>query len=48
MVVRDRKLWFLVEVKKSDSQLSDVLGYFQAQTKATHAFQVVPDCQTTT
>lgn len=41
VVVRDRKPWFLVEVKKSDNKLSDALGYFQAQTKARHAFQVV-------
>ena len=41
LVVRDRKPWFLVEVKSSDGKLSDALGYFQAQTKAQHAFQVV-------
>lgn len=40
-VVRDRKPWFLVEVKNGDSKLSDALGYFQAQTGASHAFQVV-------
>ena len=38
LVVKDRKPWFLVEVKLS---LSPSLIHFQAQTKATHAFQVV-------
>jgi uncharacterized protein len=41
LVVRDRKPWFLVEVKLSDTKLSSSLAYFQAQTKAVHAFQVV-------
>jgi uncharacterized protein len=41
LVVRDRKPWFLVEVKLTDSNLSPSLAYFQAQTKAAHAFQVV-------
>lgn len=41
LVVRDRKPWFLVEVKLSDASLSPSLAYFQAQTKAPHAFQVV-------
>jgi len=41
LVVRDRKPWFLVEVKLSDTTLSPSLGYFQAQIKAKHAFQVV-------
>ena len=41
LVVRDRKPWFLVEVKLSDTKLSPSLAYFQAQTKAAHAFQVV-------
>lgn len=41
LVVRDRKPWFLVEVKLSGTALSPWLGYFQAQTKAAHAFQVV-------
>jgi len=39
--VRDRKPWFLVEVKLSDTTLSPSLAHFQAQTKAPHAFQVV-------
>ena len=43
VVVRDRKPWFLVEVKNGDRQLSDSLGYFQSQTHARHAFQVVLD-----
>ncbi len=41
LVVRDRKPWFLVEVKMSDKMLSPSLGYFQGQTNAQHAFQVV-------
>ncbi|HWW50182.1 MAG TPA: AAA family ATPase [Verrucomicrobiae bacterium] len=41
LVVRDRNPWFLVEVKLSDTALSSWLGYFQAQTKAEHAFQMV-------
>jgi hypothetical protein len=54
LVVRDRKPWFLVEAKLSDSHLSASLAYFQQQTKAPHAFQVVvnqpyepADCFTT-
>jgi len=43
LVVRDRKPWFLVEVKNSESKLSESLGYFQAQTKARHAFQLILD-----
>jgi len=43
LVVRDRKPWFLVEVKQSDRALSPALGHFQAQTDAAHAFQVVLD-----
>ena len=41
LVVRDRKPWFLVEVKTSDIHLSKGLAHFQSQTKATHAFQAV-------
>jgi len=41
LVVKDREPWFLVEVKMSDRTLSPWLGYFQGQTKAQHAFQVV-------
>ncbi|MGH8137988.1 MAG: ATP-binding protein [Steroidobacteraceae bacterium] len=42
LVVRDRKPWFLVEVGNGD-RLDDALGYFQARTRARHAFQVVLD-----
>lgn len=41
LVVRDRKPWFLVEVKNRETTLSDSLGYFQRATKAKHAFQAV-------
>lgn len=41
LVVRDRKPWFLVEVKTSDTRLSPSLSHFQGQTKAAHAFQAV-------
>ena len=41
LLVKDRKPWFLVEVKMSDKTLSPSLGYFQTQTNAQHAFQVV-------
>ena len=41
LVVRDRKPWFLAEVKLSDRNLSPSLLRFQGQTKAAHAFQVV-------
>ncbi len=40
LIVRDRKPWFLVEVKHSDDKLSDSLRYFQAQTQARHAFKL--------
>lgn len=41
LVVRDRKPWFLVEAKLSETVLSSSLAHFQAQTNASHAFQVV-------
>ena len=41
LVVRDRKPWFLVEVKFADTNRSHALAHFQAQTEASHAFQVV-------
>lgn len=41
LVVKDRKPWFLVEVKVSETSLSPALAHFQAQTKAAHAFQIV-------
>jgi predicted AAA+ superfamily ATPase len=43
LVVRDRKPWFLVEVKQSDVTLSPSLAHFQRATGAAHAFQVVLD-----
>ncbi len=41
LVVRDRKPWVLVEVKTRDTSISDSLRYFQAATRASHAFQAV-------
>jgi hypothetical protein len=41
LIVRDRKPWFLVEAKLSDTRLSASLGYYQRRTKVPHAFQVV-------
>ncbi len=43
VVVRDRKPWFLVEVKARRDNLSPTLKYYQDQIKAQHAFQVVLD-----
>ncbi len=43
VVVRDRKPWFLVEVKKSDTRLSPALAHFQDQLRAPHAFHAVLD-----
>lgn len=43
VVVRDRKPWFLVEVKHRDEGLSPALAHFQAQVRAPFAFQVVVD-----
>ncbi len=43
VIVRDRKPWVLVEVKKTDKNLGPSLAYFQGQTKAPFAFQVVLD-----
>ena len=43
LIVRDRKPWFLVEVKISETSPSPSLAYFQTQTKAAHAFHVVID-----
>ncbi len=40
-IVRDGAPWFLVEVKHRDTDLSPSLAYFQAATRAKHAFQVV-------
>ena len=41
MVIRDGKPWFLAEAKWSEEALSPALAYFQGQTRAMHAFQVV-------
>ncbi len=41
LVVRDRKPWFLVEAKHSDTSLSPALAFFQKQIAAPHAFQAV-------
>jgi uncharacterized protein len=41
VVVRDRKPWFLVEVKTNETRLSPALAHFQGQTAAPHAFQAV-------
>ena len=43
LIVRDRKPWVLIEAKLADTHLSPSLAYFQGQTKAPHAFQVVID-----
>ena len=43
LVVRDRKPWFLVEVKASKGAISPTLAHFQEQLGAPHAFQVVLD-----
>ena len=41
LVTKDDKPWFLVEVKTSGKGLSPSLYYFQQQTKAPYAFQVI-------
>jgi hypothetical protein len=41
IVIRDRKPWFLAEVKTSDNTLSPTLTYYQEQLKVPFAFQVV-------
>lgn len=43
LVARDGKPWFLVEVKQHDESISPALIYFQQQTAAPFAFQVVLD-----
>jgi predicted AAA+ superfamily ATPase len=43
VLIRDRKPWFLVEVKASRDRLSPDLAHFQAQLRAPHAFQTVLD-----
>lgn len=41
VVVRDRKPWFLIEVKHSETKLSPTLAYYQNQLKTPQAFQAV-------
>jgi predicted AAA+ superfamily ATPase len=41
LVVKNRKPWFLVEVKMTETSLSPSLAHFQAQISAAHAFQLV-------
>jgi hypothetical protein len=41
LVVKERKPWFLVEVKLADTALSPSLAHFQKQIGAPHAFQAV-------
>jgi hypothetical protein len=43
LVVRDRKPWLLLEVKKNTTALSDSLRYFQTAIRAPYAFQAVVD-----
>lgn len=44
LVTRERKPWFIVEVKSSSKEgLSTNLAYFQKQTEAPYAFQVACD-----
>ena len=45
LVVRDNRPWFLAEVKKNETVLSDSLVKYQRQTGAAHAFQVVLDAE---
>lgn len=41
LVTRDKKPWFVAEVKNADEKLSPTLSLFQRQTGAAHAFQIV-------
>lgn len=41
LVIRDRKPWFLVEVKNANTVISSALTAFHRQLKTAHAFQVV-------
>lgn len=46
LVTRDKKPWFLVEVKSSaGGRVSPALEYYQAVTGAAHAFEIAPDLQ---
>ena len=41
IVIRDGQPWFLAEVKNADMALSPSLKFFQEQTKAPFAFQII-------
>jgi predicted AAA+ superfamily ATPase len=41
VVIQNNKPWFLVEVKNADNAVSPSLKYYQEQTRAPYAFQVV-------
>ena len=41
LVTRDKKPWFVAEVKNAEEKLSPSLSLFQEQTGAAHAFQIV-------
>lgn len=41
LVTRDKKPWFIAEVKNAEEKLSPSLSLFQEQTGAAHAFQIV-------
>ena len=41
LVTRDKKTWFVAEVKNAGEKLSPALAHFQRQTGAAHAFQIV-------
>jgi predicted AAA+ superfamily ATPase len=43
VVIKDKKPWFLVEVKAGNDNLSPALAFYQSRIKAPHAFQVVLD-----
>src|SRR5690606_3603027 len=44
LVVKNKKPWFLVEVKKSNNnRISENLAYYQNELDAPHAFQVMID-----
>ena len=43
LVTRDKKPWFVAEVKAADEKLSPALALFQRQTGAEHAFKIVAE-----
>ena len=45
VVTRDGSPWFLVEVKKGATHISESLRFFQEKLGAKHAFQVVVDAE---